>query len=681
MARRAASRRPPGCTAALLLLDVSSQRGRSLAAWRPPARGALRAARHRHRPLALAAVGLLLTIVGDLRDESGELFDLEAQGATPRDLRRHLLLRAAIVAALGLAGGLAAGAIVSALVVAVVTVTAGAGVALPPLELVYDRRLVVVALVALAVGSALAALAATRRAYERVSRWRFSEGISERRRGGRPFGSTRRRRGDVGRAAGLTLEVAGEGARRVRAEWVPARARCCGSSRAPTARRPARSECSARSAHAARPRARRYRSRTLGYADQHYTRALAPELTACQLVGLRQVVARPPPSGSAADGLLERVGLLDRRITPSELSGGGRQRVAICAHSRTPAEPLHRRRADRRARRGTRRRSTSSCASSRELWATTIVVSHDPQSAAVADRVVQIRDGRVSGESRSGGAVEAVVNRGGWIRLPEELVGDAARARVEPTPGGILVRVAERAAEPAARAPAPAVAPGAVVAETHALSKVHGRGADATGVFRELSVAFSAGRLSAVTGPSGSGKSTLLHLLAGLDLPTTGEVVVVGTALSPLDATARAQLRRSQIGLVTQGTDLVPFLGARESIELALALRGVRRQDAAEGAARSLDDVGLAELAGQRVARLSMGERQRVALARALAARPALLLADEPTARLDEANARAVGALFAELAGRTGTAIVCATHDPVLIEHAAVEVPLATVAA
>jgi ABC-type lipoprotein export system ATPase subunit len=427
-----------------------------------------------------------------------------------------------------------------------------------------------------------------------------------------------------------------------------------------------------------------YRSRTLGYADQHYTRALAPELTARELVGLRLgLLGEPAPERErAADALLERVGLLDRRDAhPGELSGGQQQRVAICAAlAHRPKlfiadEPTGELDAANASQIYALVRDLS-----REAGATTIVVSHDPQSAAVADRVVQIRDGRVSGESRSGGAVEAVVNRGGWIRLPEELVGDAARARVEPAEGGILVRVAERAAAPRP-AVQPARATGAVVAETRLLGKVHGSGAHATEVFRELSIGFAAGRLSAVTGPSGSGKSTLLHLLAGLDLPTTGEVLVAGTAISALDATGRARLRRSQIGLVTQGTDLVPFLGAQESIELALALRGVARADATARAASALADVGLAELAGQRVARLSMGERQRVALARALAARPVLLLADEPTARLDEANARAVGALFAELASRTETAIVCATHDPALIEHAASEVVLATVAA
>ena len=425
-----------------------------------------------------------------------------------------------------------------------------------------------------------------------------------------------------------------------------------------------------------------YRSRTLGYADQHYTRALAPELTARQLVALRLGLLGAPAAERerVADGLLERVGLLDRRdALPSELSGGQQQRVAICAAL------AHRPRlfiADEPTGELDAVNATQIYGLigelSREAGVTTLVVSHNPQSARVADRVVQIRDGRVSGESRAGGTVEAVVNRGGWIRLPEELVGDAPRARLEHVPDGILVRVAERAAEPETSS-RQLGEPGAVVAETVALTKVHGRGAHATEVFHDLTVGFAASRLTAVTGPSGSGKSTLLHLLAGLDLPTAGDVVVTGTTISQLDATGRAELRRDRIGLVTQGTDLVPFLTALESVELALALRGVERGDARARAVRSLADVGLAELAGQRVARLSMGERQRVALARALAARPALLLADEPTARLDEANARAVGALFSDLARRTGAAIVCATHDPVLIEHAGAALALDTV--
>jgi putative ABC transport system ATP-binding protein len=154
-------------------------------------------------------------------------------------------------------------------------------------------------------------------------------------------------------------------------------------------------------------------------------------------------------------------------------------------------------------------------------------------------------------------------------------------------------------------------------------------------------------------------------------VPTAGDVHVLGEPVSALDETARALLRRRHVGVVTQGTDLVPFLTALETV----SLRGVTTS-AAEDA---LSAVGLAELARQRVSRLSMGERQRVAVARALARKPEVLLADEPTARLDEANARGVGRLFAELAASTGTAIICATHDPVLIEQARHEVALGTV--
>ena len=423
-----------------------------------------------------------------------------------------------------------------------------------------------------------------------------------------------------------------------------------------------------------------YRSRTLGYADQHYTRALAPELTAAEQIGFRLGLlgVASPERERTADELLERVGLLDRRDAfPGELSGGQQQRVALAvALAHQPRlfiadEPTGELDAANAAQMYTLIRDLS-----RASGVTTILVSHDPESAAVADRVVQIRDGRVSAET-TGGESRAVVNKGGWIRVPEEFLRRAAlndRARIEIDERGVLVSgdgaVAPAAAETAA---APTQSPtGAVVAETHALARSYGVRA----VLRDLSVSFAGGGLTAVTGPSGSGKSTLLHLLAGLDLPDGGEVTILGEPISHLDATARAALRRSHVALVTQGTDLVPFLGAQETVELALAMRGVERKDATVRAVSALADVGLSELAAQRVARLSMGERQRVALARALAARPALLLADEPTARLDEANARATGALFAELASRTGTAIVCATHDPVLIEHANAEVAL-----
>ena len=409
-----------------------------------------------------------------------------------------------------------------------------------------------------------------------------------------------------------------------------------------------------------------YRSRTLGYADQHYTRALAPELAARELVALRLALlgVERAERERVADGLLERVGLLDRRhALPSELSGGQQQRVAICAAL------AHRPRlfiADE----PTGELDAENAAQiyeligglAREVGATTVLVSHDPRSAAVADRVVQIRDGRVSAENGT-----AVVNRGGWVRIPE--LEGVPRVELERAPHGLVIRVDERAA-PAERAVPRGTAE--VVARTTGLARSYGE----TPVFRDLSLELESGRLTAVTGRSGSGKSTLLHLLAGLDLPTAGEVDVLGTPISRLDAAGRANVRRAHIGVVTQGTDLVPFLTAQETVEVALAMRG----EPVARAAETLAAVGLGELSHQRVARLSMGERQRVAVARALASRPRLLLADEPTARLDEANARAVGALFAELAAGTGTAVVCATHDPALIEHAAVEIPLGPLA-
>ena len=304
-----------------------------------------------------------------------------------------------------------------------------------------------------------------------------------------------------------------------------------------------------------------------------------------------------------------------------------------------------------------------------------MIVSHDPASTAIADRFVHIRDGRVSEETVAGEGT-IVVGRGGWLRLPQEFLeraGIGSRAAASLEDGRIVVSAAGDGVRPepelAPLAPVPAGGP---VARLRGVVKTHGHGAAAARVFAGLDAEFPGARVTVVTGPSGSGKTTLLHLLAGLDLPDAGEVLVGDTAVNALDRPARAELRRREVALVPQQSGLVPFLSARENVELGQAIRGL------DGDPHEvLASVGLAERAGQRVSRLSAGEQVRVAVARALAARPALLLVDEPTARLDQANALRLAALLTTLARETGAAVVCATHDPVVIEQADAELALA----
>lgn len=223
---------------------------------------------------------------------------------------------------------------------------------------------------------------------------------------------------------------------------------------------------------------------------------------------------------------------------------------------------------------------------------------------------------------------------------------------------------------------APADADGSPVAEVRGAAPTFASNGSETVALHPLSASFSAGRLVALTGPSGSGKTTLLHLLAGLDLPSTGEVVVLGTSLVGLDRAERAALRRDAIGVVLQEIFLVPYLTCAENVELGLALRRVDAAESRAAALESLAAVGLAELADRRVGELSSGQRGRVALARAVAPRPRLLLVDEPTSRLDQANALAVGDLLCRLARESGTAVVCATHDPLLVDQADEELAL-----
>jgi ABC-type lipoprotein export system ATPase subunit len=434
-----------------------------------------------------------------------------------------------------------------------------------------------------------------------------------------------------------------------------------------------------------------YRTRTLGYVDQHYSRSLDPDLDARTLVGVQLALGGAGRSvlERRADELLERVGLSERRgARPSELSGGEQQRIAVCAALAHRPKLLL---ADEPT--GELDAANAELVYdligelAREHGCTTMIVSHDAASTRIADRTVRIRDGRVSEEAAHEAGEEAiVVGRGGWLRLPEELLlraGIENRARAELGSDGIVVSPAEprspaRADEPRPRVEArrSARSDGRVVVETRSLSKTYGTGRRVTTVLDGLDVSFWGGSFTAVTGPSGSGKTTLLHLLAGLSAPTSGDVVAFGRSLAGLSRAERAALRRERVAIVGQAPELVPFLSAAENAELGLAVRGLEPDVAGERALEALEAVGLRERADQRTTRLSAGERQRVAIARALAARPQLLLADEPTARLDGENALAVGALFSRLARSSGTGIVCASHDPLIVEQADSELRL-----
>ena len=195
------------------------------------------------------------------------------------------------------------------------------------------------------------------------------------------------------------------------------------------------------------------------------------------------------------------------------------------------------------------------------------------------------------------------------------------------------------------------------------LSKTYRRGGDEVVALIDLAIAVEPGELVAVMGPSGCGKSTLLHLLAGIDTPSAGHVLLEGDDLGGLDADGRAALRRTRMGLLFQGHALLPGLTVVENVALPLALAGVARPARTARAATLLAMVGLAGRAGDLPDDLSGGQRQRVALARALANSPAIVLADEPTGSLDSATARGVLDATIGLLRERGTALVMVTHD------------------
>ena len=177
-----------------------------------------------------------------------------------------------------------------------------------------------------------------------------------------------------------------------------------------------------------------------------------------------------------------------------------------------------------------------------------------------------------------------------------------------------------------------------------------------------------AGEVCAITGPSGSGKSTLVGLLAGLDRPTAGSIVVAGVELGRLGEDALARFRRETLGYVFQSFHLIPTLTAAENVAVPLEIVGV--PDTPARVRELLAEVGLADRAHHYPIQLSGGEQQRVALARAVALRPKLLLADEPTGNLDSATGAQIIELLLALNRERGSTLVLVTHDEALARHA-----------
>lgn len=210
--------------------------------------------------------------------------------------------------------------------------------------------------------------------------------------------------------------------------------------------------------------------------------------------------------------------------------------------------------------------------------------------------------------------------------------------------------------------------------ELRGVSKTVLSGGEPLTILYPLDLSVPSGQYLAVVGPSGSGKSTLLGLIAGLDAPTTGSIVIDGVDITRLDEDALARLRGVKIGFVFQFFHLIPSLTALENVLVPMEIAGV--PDGRRRAWQLLDEVGLTDRARHYPSQLSGGEQQRVAIARALANDPPILLADEPTGNLDAGNGQHVMELLLQINRSRRTTVVLVTHDPQLAAAAHVTVTL-----
>src|SRR5947209_3806572 len=208
-----------------------------------------------------------------------------------------------------------------------------------------------------------------------------------------------------------------------------------------------------------------------------------------------------------------------------------------------------------------------------------------------------------------------------------------------------------------------------VVMDVQNITKSLPLGRERIDILKGISFQIMSGEFVSIVGPSGSGKSTLLGIIAGLDNPTTGQVLIDGVDITRMSEGKLAAVRNSEIGMVFQAFNLIPTLTAQENVEVPLYV-GKHKGSPSARAQELLALVGLTHRLDHRPNQLSGGEQQRVAIARALATDPAFVIADEPTGNLDARNGENVLELIAQLRTQTGKTFIIATHDPVVASHA-----------
>ena len=439
-----------------------------------------------------------------------------------------------------------------------------------------------------------------------------------------------------------------------------------------------------------------YKREMVGFVWQQPSRNLLPYLSAKENVELPMMLNKTSSADRSkrANELLGIVGLANRSdFRPNQLSGGQQQRVAIAvALANNPPLLL-----------GDEMTGQIDSQSAAEVFATLhrvheafnttiILVTHDPLVSGLVDRVIAIRDGRTSTEIRrhrdelSGDVDEeewVILDQAGRLQLPKSYVDSLAlkeRVKVRLEDDHVTVWPQHKVEE-FIKLGAPEIAHFKPAYSTpintngnslkvENVSREFDLGSEKISALKDVSFEVKAGRLVLIRGRSGCGKTTLLNIIAALDQPTQGDIIVGESSIGQMSESEIIQYRRRQISFIFQTFGLLPFLTVEENVEIPLRLVKTPREERNARVAEVLKLVSLDHRAKHRTYELSGGEQQRVAISRALVNRPSLLLADEPTGQLDSNTGATIIRLLHEIADQFGVTVIVASHDPNVVQYA-----------